>query len=89
MSIGFFLGKTLRIWGSYPSLVRWGLPIISTSVGGMSHFFYQVTSMDVILTEYCMEGQARTMRVSVIYKNIFSMGYMTLSRIFMISCEMF
>ena len=48
--------------------------------GGMRRFVYQNPGMDVTVMGYWMKGQLSTMGNSVMYKNKFRMGYMTLIR---------
>ena len=65
------------------------LSISSEFVGGMRQFVAQILSMDAIFLGYWVAGQVKTMISSVMYNSKFIMGYMPLSRVLIISFEMF
>ena len=46
----------------------------TTFIIGIRQLVYQILRMDAILMGYCMEGQVKTMTISVMYKSKFRMG---------------
>ena len=77
----FSLGNNLRHRESYPYLVHLRLPTSSLYFDGTRQFVVQIPSMDEILMRYWVEVQARTTRISIMYKSKFRMGYMILRRV--------
>ena len=63
------------------------MTISYASVGEMRQCVSQIPSMNTILMEYWVSVQVSTMSSSVIYKSKFRMGYITLSGVLMIPCE--
>ena len=83
----FSLGNNLRHRESYPYLVHLRLPTSSLYFDGTRQFVVQIPSMDEILMRYWVEVQARTTRISIMYKSKFRMGEMRIRRFLMITCE--
>ena len=65
------------------------MPISYVYVGEIRRLLFKITNMDMILMGYWMTGQVRTTMSSLIYTSKFRMGDMILSRIIMITREMF
>ena len=86
MRTRFFSGKALICWGSSTSLVSLLTNISYAFFGGMRQFVAKIPSMDEILMGYWVAGQVSTIMSIVMYKINFRVGYMILSRVFMILC---